>query len=240
MEFKGFQKISLLDYPGKIAAIVFVGGCNFRCGFCYNRDLVLNHQSLPSIPEEEVLEYLEKNKDWLDGLEITGGEPTLHPELPNFLEKVKKLGYSVKLDTNGSNPKMLAELLEKHLVDYVAMDVKAPLVEDKYQAAIGIRANGALKEVEKSIELLRGSNGLDYEFRTTMVPGLTSKDDIILIAQQIRNAKKYCLQQFKSNTSHVDEKYSNIAPCPFGFLQEIQKQIAHHFQVCKVRGARST
>ncbi len=240
MEFKGLQKVSLLDYPGKIAAIVFVGGCNFRCPFCYNRDLVLNHQALPSISEEEILEYLEKNKDWLDGLEITGGEPTLHPELPSFLEKVKKLGYSIKLDTNGSNPKMLAELLEKHLVDYVAMDVKAPLVEDKYQAAIGIRANGALKEVEKSIELLRGSNGFDYEFRTTVVPGLTSKEDIALIAQQIKNSKKYCLQQFKSNTSHVDEKYSNIAPCPLGFLQEIQKQIASHFQACKVRGARST
>ncbi len=239
MEFKGLQKISLLDYPGKIAAIVFVGGCNFRCGFCYNRDLVLNHQALPSVSEEEVLEYLEKNKDWLDGLEITGGEPTIHPDLPSFLEKVKKLGYSVKLDTNGSNPKMLAELLEKHLVDYVAMDVKAPLVEDKYQAAIGIQANGALEEVEKSIELLRGSNGFDYEFRTTVVPGLTSKDDITLITQRIKNAKKYCLQQFKSNGSHVDEKYSNIAPCPLGFLQEIQKQIAPHFQACKVRGGRS-
>ncbi len=239
MEFKGFQKVSLLDYPGKIVAIVFVGGCNFRCGFCYNRDLVLNHQTLPSISEEEVLEYLEKNKDWLDGLEITGGEPTIHPDLPSFLEKVKKLGYSVKLDTNGSNPKMLVELLEKHLVDYVAMDVKAPLVEDKYQAVVGIHVNGALGDVEKSIELLRGSNGLDYEFRTTVVPGLTSKDDIALITQQIKNAKKYFLQQFKSNGPHVDEKYSNIAPCPLGFLQELQKQIAPNFQACKVRGVRS-
>jgi len=195
---------------------------------------------LPSITEEEVLEYLEKNKDWLDGLEITGGEPTIHPELPSFLEKVKKLGYSVKLDTNGSNPKMLAELLEQHLVDYVAMDVKAPLVEDKYQEAIGIQANGALGDVEKSIELLRSSNGFDYEFRTTVVPGLTSKDDITLITQQIKNAKKYCLQQFKSDSSHVDEKYSNIAPCPLVFLQEIQKQIAPNFKMCKVRGARLT
>lgn len=238
MEFKGFQRISLLDYPGKIAAIAFVGGCNFRCPFCYNRDLVLNPQALPSIPEEEVLEYLEKNKDWLDGLEITGGEPTLHPELPSFLEKVKKLGYSIKLDTNGSNPKMLAELLEKHLVDYVAMDVKAPLVEDKYQAAIGIQANGVLKEVEKSIGLLRSSNGIDYEFRTTVVPELLNKDDIALIAEQVEGAKRYCLQQFKSNNSHVDERYSNVAPYPLEFLQEVQKQVAPRFQVCKVRGAR--
>ena len=240
MEFKGFQRISLLDYPGKIVAIVFVGGCNFRCVFCYNKDLVLNPEGLPSLSEEEILEYLEANKRWLDGLVITGGEPTLHSDLPSFLEKVKKLGYSVKLDTNGSNSKMLAELLEKRLVDYVALDVKAPLVEDKYQAAIGIQANGALKEVEKSIGLLRSSNGIDYELRTTVVPELLNKDDITLISEQIEGAKRYCLQQFKSNNSHIDEKYSSVAPYPFEYLLEIQKQIASRFQACKVRGARST
>jgi len=240
MEFKGLHRVSLLDYPGKIAAIAFVGGCNFRCGFCYNRDLVLNSQALPSISEEEVLRYLEENRDWLDGLEVTGGEPTLQPELPSFLKKVKALGYSVKLDTNGSNPKMLAELLEKHLIDYVALDVKAPLVEDKYQAAIGTQANGVLKEVEKSIELLRSSNGIDYEFRTTVVPELMSKEDIALIAEQISGAKRFYIQQFKAGGSHVDERYSGMAPYPLEFLREVRDQIAQNFQVCRVRGARST
>lgn len=240
MEFKGFQRVSLLDYPGKIAAIAFVGGCGFRCGFCYNRDLVLKPEDLPSLPEEEILGYLEANKGWLDGLVITGGEPTIHPELPSFLEKVKKLGYSVKLDTNGSNSKMLAELIEKNLVDYVAMDVKAPLVENRYQEAIGVQANGALVEIEKSIDLLRSSNGIDYEFRTTVVPGLLSKDDIAQIAERIRGAKRYFLQQFKSHNSHVDERYSKVAPYPLEFLREVQMQIAPDFQVCKVRGVRST
>lgn len=240
MEFKWLYRVSLLDYPGKIAAIAFVGGCNFRCGFCYNRDLVLNSQALPSISEEEVLRYLEENKGWLDGLEVTGGEPTLNPELPSFLEKVKALGYSVKLDTNGSNPKMLAELLEKHLIDYVALDVKAPLAEDKYQAAIGTPVNGMMKDIEKSIELLRSSNGIDYEFRTTVVPELMSKEDIALIAERISGAKRFYIQQFKASSSHVDERYSGVAPYPLEFLEEVRDRIAQNFQVCRVRGARGT
>lgn len=239
MDFKSLYRVSLLDYPGKVAAIAFVGGCNFRCGFCYNRDLVLNPQELPSISEEEILGYLDANRDWLDGLVLTGGEPTLHPELPSFLEKVKRLGFSVKLDTNGSNPEMLAGLIEKRLVDYVAMDVKAPLVEEKYHAVIGTQANGVMKEVEKSIELLRNSNGIDYEFRTTVVPGLTSKEDIALIAERIKGAKRFYMQQFKAAGSHVDEKYSHVVPYPLELLQEARDQIAQNFQVCRVRGLRS-
>jgi len=235
LEFKGIQKITLLDYPGKVAAIAFVGGCDFKCGYCYNRDLVLNSQALPSIPEEEVLTYLRVSKDWLDGLVVSGGEPTIHSELPVFLEKVKKLSFSVKLDTNGSNPKMLAELIEKHLVDYVAMDVKAPLIEEKYRAVIGTQANGILKEVEKSIELLRNSNGIDYEFRTTVIPEL-NKDDIVAIAGQIKGAKRYFIQQFRPAT-HIDERYSSVQPYTFDYLFEIQKSIANLFGSCEVRGA---
>lgn len=239
MEFKALHRVSLLDYPGKVAAIAFVGGCNFRCRFCYNRDLVLNHQELPSIPEEEILRHLEANRGWLDGLVITGGEPTLNPELPRFLEKVKKMGFSVKLDTNGSNAEMLKELIEKRLVDYVAMDIKAPLLEEKYQAVIGTPVNGVLKEVEKSIELLRNSDGVEYEFRTTMVPGLLGKEDIALIAERIRGAKSFYIQQFKNNGSHVDDRYSSVVPYPLELLKEARDQIAQNFQVCRVRGLRS-
>lgn len=239
MEFKSLHRVSLLDYPGKVAAIAFVGGCNFRCGFCYNRDLVLNPQELPSIPEEEILKYLEDNRGWLDGLVVTGGEPTLNPELPSFIEKVKRMGFSVKLDTNGSNPEMLKELIEKRLVDYVAMDIKAPLIEEKYQAVIGAPVNGILKEVEKSIELLRNSDGVDYEFRTTVVPGLVEKEDIALIAERIRGAKKFYIQQFKTNGSHVEERYSQVTPYPLELLKEARDQIAQNFQVCRVRGLRS-
>jgi len=239
MVFKGLQKISLLDYPGKIGAIVFVGGCNFRCPFCYNRDLVLNPESLPSVREDEILKHLETKREWLDGVVVTGGEPTIHPDLPDFLEKVKKLGYSVKLDTNGSNSKMLAELLEKNLVDYIALDVKAPLLKGRYNEATGTRDESVLEEVESSIALLQDSNGVDYEFRTTVVPKLLNEDDIVLIAKRISGAKRYYLQQFKPTSTHVDESYSDVAPYPLEVLQGIQKRIAPNFQICKVRGARS-
>ena len=237
--FKGLQKISLLDYPGKLAALIFVGGCNFRCPFCYNRDIVLNPESSPSLREEEILGYLKTRMEWLDGVVVTGGEPTIYPGMPSFLEKVKKLGYSIKLDTNGSNPKMLAELLEKNLVDYIALDVKAPLLEERYQEATGTQGC-VLEEVKRSIALLRSSNGIDYEFRTTLVPKLLSEEDVILIAERIKGAKQYYLQQFKPTGSHVDESYSSVKPYPLEILQEIQRKIAHNFQICRVRGAATT
>ena len=236
MVFRGLQKISLLDYPGKIAAILFVGGCNLRCPYCYNRDLVMNFGS-PSVSEGEILDYLEARREWIDGVVVTGGEPTIHAGLPSFLEKVKNLGFSAKLDTNGSNSKMLAELLEKNLLDYIALDVKAPLLPERYPEASGTQSDGVLEEVENSIALLKGSNGVDYELRTTVVPKLLNKDDVVLIAERIRGAKRYYLQQFVPTGSHVDENYSSVEPYSFELLKEIQREIAHNFGVCKVRGA---
>jgi len=234
--FKGLQKISLLDYPGKISAIIFTGGCNFKCPFCYNRDLVLNPESLPSLREEEILGYLKSRKEWLDGVVVTGGEPTIHPCLPGFMERVKKLGYSIKLDTNGSNSKMLAELLEKNLVDYIALDVKAPLLKENYIAATRACSDDVLEEVKTSIARLRGSNGVDYEFRTTVVPKLLNKNDVMSIVGQISGAKRYYLQQFKSTNSHIDESYSSVTPYPLDALREIQREVAKNFRVCEVRG----
>ena len=235
--FKGLQRVSLLDYQGKVAAVVFVGGCNFRCPFCYNRDLVLNLVNSPSLGEKWILRYLKKRRGWLDGLVVTGGEPTIHAWLPGFLEKVKGLGYSVKLDTNGSKPELLAGLLGKRLVDYVALDVKAPLIEERYQAVAGMPGGGVVEEVEASIALLM-SSGVDYEFRTTVVPNLLSVEDVLLIAERIKGAKKYYLQQFKPTDSHIDEKYSEVKPYPLEILHEIRRQIAHDFEICGVRGAR--
>ena len=237
MIFKALQRLSLLDFPGKIACIAFAGGCNFRCPFCYNRDLVLESDDLPCITEEDILNYLKSREGWVDGIVVSGGEPTIHTELPEFLEKVKNLGFSVKLDTNGSNPKMLAGLIERRLVDYVALDVKAPLIEESYQAATGTQGRGVVEEVEESIEFLR-SKGVDYEFRTTVVPALLTKEDVLLIAERIKGAERYYLQQFKPTDSHIDENYSKLKPYPLEVLQEIQRQIAHHFRVCEVRGAR--
>ncbi|MDI6884131.1 MAG: anaerobic ribonucleoside-triphosphate reductase activating protein [Hadesarchaea archaeon] len=237
MEFKGFQKISLLDYPKKIAAIAFVGGCNLRCGFCYNRDLVMNPQHVPSIPEDEILKYLELNRSWLDGLVVTGGEPTIHQELPNFLERVKQLKFHTKIDTNGTNPKMLSRLFEKNLVDYVALDIKAPLREERYRMVVGQLEDGMLERIAESVRLLRNSNGIDYEFRTTVIPEL-GREDLLQIAEHLRGAKLYCLQQFKSNAPHIDERYTNLPAHPWEFLHRMREELAPNFQICKIRGER--
>ncbi|MEM2878936.1 MAG: anaerobic ribonucleoside-triphosphate reductase activating protein, partial [Candidatus Hadarchaeales archaeon] len=225
-----------LDYPGKIAAIAFVGGCNFRCGFCYNRDLVLAPDAISSISESEVLSYLESKRDWLDGLVITGGEPTLYSDLPDFLARVKSLGYSVKLDTNGSNPDMLAALIERHLVDYVALDIKAPLDDEKYHEIVGSQSNGVTGNVRRSVEILMSGN-VDYEFRTTVIPEL-GREDLLRIAEQIRGARRYYLQQFVSNGSHLDARYSSEKPHPMEFLISVKSEIGGHFGTCGVRGVR--
>lgn len=237
MAFKGFQKTSLLEYPGKISAVVWVGGCNFRCPFCYNREIVLNPAGGYSINEEGVSRYLQSRRSWLDGIVVTGGEPTIHETLPAFFEKVKELGYSIKLDTNGSNPKMLAELIEEHLVDYIALDVKAPLIEAKYQVVAGTPGRGVIGEIERSIQLLLMGE-IDYEFRTTVVPTLLSSEDVFLIAERIKGAKRYFLQQFKPTNSHVDENYSELTPYPLELLEQIKRRIANYFGTCGVRGAR--
>jgi len=234
MEFKGFQKLSLLDFPGKVSSIAFVGGCNFRCPFCYNRDLVVAPQSLPSIRDDDVLGYLKNRRAWLDGIVITGGEPTIQPELLGFLEEVKTCGFSVKLDTNGSNPELLKELVERGLVDYVAMDVKAPLCATKYSRAIGIQSDGFLQKIEESIDFLL-SRRLEYEFRTTVVPNLLTEDDILTIAGRIDGGKRYYLQQFVPMGSLIDARFSSVVPYSPFELERIREKIANRFAICGLR-----
>ena len=170
----GLQKVTLIDYPGKIACTVFCLGCNFRCGFCYNKELVLPEKtkSQIKIPEKEFFNFLKGRKNLLQGVTVSGGEPTIYEDLPDFIKKIKKLDYFVKLDTNGSNPEMLKDLIEKKLIDYVAMDIKAPLINTKYTQITGIK--GILNKVKKSIKIIKNS-GLDYEFRTTIVPTFHTK-----------------------------------------------------------------
>jgi len=201
MFFRGWQKQSLIEWPGKISTVVFMGGCNFSCPWCYNRDLVLNSEYLPKIFEEEILEYLNKNKDFLDALVVTGGEPTLcgdSGDLWLFFEKIKKAGFLVGLETNGTYPKIIEKLLKNKLIDYLAMDIKAPLNHEKYDQLAGAEIN--LEDIKKSISLIKGSD-IDYEFRTTVVPGLLTVDDIKKIAQEIKGANRYVLQKFRSENS---------------------------------------
>jgi len=194
MKLGGLQKLTLIDYPGKIACTVFCLGCNFRCPWCYSSELVLPEKikKQPNISEKDFFRFLKSKKGLLEAVVICGGEPCLQKDLPSFAKNIKKMGFLVKLDTNGFNPQMLEDLVAKKLVDYVAMDIKAP--KEKYQDAVGTAVN--LKNIEKSIKFLI-AGCLDYEFRTTLVPEFLNKNDISEIAKWISGAKKYFLQNFR-------------------------------------------
>lgn len=194
MLISGLQKLTLLDYPGRVACTVFTGGCNFRCPFCHNAPLVLPERLARDSSEEAVLAFLSKRRGVLDGVAVTGGEPLLHRDIGAFLEKVKALGFSVKLDTNGSFPDRLRALVSAGLVDRVAMDVKnsPALYEKTAGAAVDMAA------IARSRDFLL-SGAVDYEFRTTVVKGLHTKESLMDAARWIRGAKEYYLQQFKDS-----------------------------------------
>lgn len=195
MQIHGFNKSTLLDYPKHLAATIFLGGCNLRCPFCQNASLVLRPGSQPVHPEVEVLDYLAKRVHILEGVCITGGEPTLYPELPVFLRKIKTLGYKIKLDTNGLNPAMVKELADSHLIDYVAMDIKNS--PEHYPATTGIISLDIAPVRETVTFLLAGT--MDYEFRTTVVRELHSDEDMHLIGKWLAGAKAYYLQSYKDS-----------------------------------------
>lgn len=229
----GLQKTTLIDYPGKIAATVFLIGCNFRCPFCQNPELVLPEKikKQPKITEKEFFRFLKKRKGLLEGTCITGGEPTVQPDLPGFLGRIKKLGFLVKLDTNGSHPKMLEKLIRQKLVDYVAMDIKAPLRKQQYEKATGTKVD--LARIKRSIAMIKNS-GVDYEFRSTIVPGIHAKEDILQMARDIAPARAYFLQNFRPE-KNLDKRFLKVKPFPREFLLGIKKEIESFFEVCQVR-----
>lgn len=203
MKVHGLNKTTLLDYPGHLAATVFTGGCNFRCPFCHNRDLVLEPEGQPLIPEEEVFAHLTKRRGILEGVCVTGGEPTLQPDLPDFLRKVKKLGYLVKLDTNGYRPEVLEGLLEAGLLDYVAMDVKAS--PGRYGIAAGCPSL-EFSKIRESISLLR-QGPVPHEFRTTVVKGLHGKEEFEEIGKLLEGSSVLYLQAFRESENLIGEGF---------------------------------
>ena len=225
----GLQKLTLIDYPGRLAATIFFTGCNFRCPWCYSSELVLPEKikEQPKISEKELFSFLKERQGLLEGVVICGGEPTINRDLPKFIKKIKKLGYLVKLDTNGSNPKMLNKLIKDKLVDYVAMDIKLP--KEKYSKILKVKVD----DIEKSMKILK-QNKVDYEFRTTVVPTVLDKEDILKIAKWISGAKRYYLQNFRPEKT-LDPKFEKIRPYPDKYLLEIQKAISPFFEVCKIR-----
>ena len=231
MELKGWVRTSLIDFPEHIATVVFTGGCNFRCPMCHNADLVMRTGEAPDLPQEQVWEFLSRRAGLVDGVVVTGGEPTLQPDLAPFLRRVRSMGLDVKLDTNGYRPDVLAELLGEGLVDYVAMDVKA--APEKYPVLAG-RADLDVTRVARSIDLLRDS-GLPYEFRTTVVPGWLVEGDIDKIAQWIAGAERYVLQQFRSFHT-LDPALEKLSPYPVDRLREMAARAGRWVGRVAVRG----
>jgi len=229
MKIGGFQKTSLLDYPDRISAIVWTVGCNFKCPFCYNKNLVDGNVEL--IPEDEILSFLKKRKGMLEALSISGGEPFLQKDIADFTAKVKKIGYLVKIDTNGMFPEKLKELIDNKLVDYIAMDVKAP--KNKYNTLAGVKAD--ISNIEKSIDIIKKS-APDYEFKTTFVPDLLKKEDIIKIAKWLEGSETYFLQQFKANTPLISSALEKITPYPKEYIVETFEEIKPYFKKCEMRG----
>ncbi len=208
MKICGFQKMTMLDFPGKVACTVFTGGCNFRCPFCHNALLVTDIDESNTFDEEEIIAYLYKRKGIIDGVCITGGEPLMQKDIADFLEKVKATGMPVKLDTNGSYPQKLKELVEKGLVDYVAMDIKNS--KAKYAETIGLPGYD-LRKVEESVAFLL-SDAVDYEFRTTVVREFHTKEDIADITGWISGAKRYFLQGFVDSGNLIGSGMSAVKP----------------------------
>lgn len=222
---KGLQKISLIDFEPYSVATIFVGGCNFRCGFCHNPGLVLHSKDIKTIKEEEVLSFLEKRKKWLDGVCITGGEPTLYTDLPSFISQIKEKGFLVKLDTDGYNPTMIKRLIDNKLLDYIAMDIKTSL--DDYENVVGVKAD--INQVKKSIKLIQKS-GVDYEFRTTVVPGLITKENILKIGELLKGSKKYILQNFRSKRDMIENRFKNIKPYKQKEIDDMKKSVDGFFK----------
>jgi len=235
MEIKGFIDLSMVDWDDRISCVIFLPGCTFRCPFCYNVALVLTPSELPTIPYERIEPYLRRHRGGIEGVVITGGEPTIHKELPDLCRKLKKMGFFVKLDTNGTNPLMVKELIEKSLVDYVALDVKAPLTKAKYFRATGIDAAEFLDMVKETINTLMKSD-IDHEFRTTVVPTIHSTEDIEKISKALQGCKRYVLQNFKSEVKTISPEFQNTKPFSSEGMEKLLDVAKTYIKDAKIRG----
>jgi pyruvate formate lyase activating enzyme len=229
----GMQKTSFVDWPEKICTTLFIAGCNFRCGFCHNPDLVLPEsiETLEPVSENEVLTTIVARKKYIDGVCITGGEPLLSPDIVRLIRKIKDKGLEVKVDTNGSVPTVLQKLIDENLVDYVAMDIKGP--KERYEEITGSKVNVSL--IEKSIKILQESS-VKYEFRTTVVKGIISKDDIILIGKWLKGAPAYYLQSFVSSVEMVDPELKDRKTWTPDEMRDMKKAVDEYFGKVEVRG----
>ena len=206
MQIHGLNKTTLLDYPGRVACTIFTGNCNFRCPYCHNSELVLDPSSQPVISEDEIFAFLKKRQGILDGVCVTGGEPTVQPDLLDFLKKVKEFGYPIKLDSNGYKPEVLKEAISLKLVDCIAMDIKSG--PTNYHVAAGLMS-AFTDKISESINLIMNS-GIDYEFRTTVVKGIHTDFDFEEIGKWITGANKYFIQNYRDNENVMVKGYESF------------------------------
>lgn len=206
MKIAGYEKMSLVDYDGKVATTVFTAGCNFKCAFCHNSSLVISNGGFPEVSDSEFFSYLEKRRGILDGVCISGGEPTLQPDLPSFCEKIKALGYAIKLDTNGTSPDVVKFLHKNGLCDYFAMDIKS--AKQDYSLITRI-PNFNIKNIEKTVEYFLTSN-VDYEFRTTLIKEFHNLESMKQIGEWIKNANKYFLQKFVDGKNCIEQGLTGV------------------------------
>jgi len=230
MQIGGWVRTSLIDYPGKIATVLFTSDCNFRCPCCQNPELVLHPESLPGIGSAEIFQFLTRRRGLIDGVVITGGEPTLQGNLDGFMRELKELDLALKLDTNGYRPQVIKGLLDRELLDYVAMDIKASPV--KYPLAAGVPVY--MWRIEESVNLIL-SSGVDHEFRTTVVPGIVAPEDVEEMAKLISGAGKYVLQQLRPQGT-LDPRFREVAPYPAQTLLEMAQAAERWIGKVEVRG----
>jgi len=231
---KGFDQMSLVDWDGMVATTVYLSGCNFRCPFCHNSSLVLTPEIYDSIPVDEVLDYVREHNDFIDGVVVTGGEPCMHSDIGGFLKQLREIGVGIKLDTNGSFPELLESLISKELVDYVAMDIKAPLDFDSYSKSAGITDRRTFERVQDSIDLLMEGR-VDYEFRMTVVPALHRASDLKRVAEQIKGARRFVIQKYVARNT-LDPSFLDEAPYNAERLEEFKAMMTPMFEECLIRG----
>lgn len=229
MNIQGLQKLTLLDYPGKMACIVFTGGCNLRCPFCHNASIVLNPSADGEFTVDEIKAFLKKRQGILEGVVITGGEPLMQKDIADFIMQIRELGYSVKLDTNGTYPDKLRELIDRGLVDYVAMDIKASPAG--YPPAVGIGGYD-ISKITQSVNLLLEGR-VDYEFRTTVVREFHSVFDMNALGEFIKGAKRHYLQAFRDSGEIIGFGLSEV---PKAEMEEMRKIMLNYVENCEIRG----
>ena len=230
-EIKGFLPSSLLDWDGKLASILFLPGCNFRCGYCHAGALIGRPNELETIPHERIREHIKENEGWIDGAVITGGEPTLHEGLAELCQWLREMSLGVKLDTNGSRPDVIADLIQRKLIDYVAMDIKGPL-DARY--SVITRTQCDVDAIRRSVEIIIGS-GIDHEFRTTVCPAVLGRDGLLDAARALQGAKRLILQPFRS-IDCLEPSFEGVHPLPLLELREWAQAARDFVPNCRVRG----